>query len=139
MASLRYDDAQYCVPQTLVCGGVGITVNGTIATTATIFAIKVPRAMKVTRVSVYESTGGTGAGPLVTIGKSLAGTGTVSNFGTANLAGTVADATGFDMTLTATALADGDFLVIQKVAGTAAAAPIANFAVEYQVGMFDGA
>ena len=52
-------------------------------------------------------------------------------FGTANIAGTVANNTGADMEITATEFAAGDHLIINSVAGTAAATPVVSFVIEY--------
>lgn len=138
--SKKYDAPAYTTPQLMAIEPVtGITVNGTIASSATIAAIRIPRGIKVSKLSVYNYTGGTAAGPKITVGYSYAGTGTLTNFGTANIAGTVADASGSAHSITATQLTSGDLLIIQKVAGTAAAAPVVSLCLEYTIARYDGA
>ena len=134
MANQRsfYDNPRYDVRQILgIANDVGISVSGTIASAAKVARVRFPRAVEVTGVSYFNHTGGTAAGPKVTVNKSLAGTGSAVPFGTANIAGTVANNTGADMEITATEFAAGDHLIINSVAGTAAATPVVSFVIEY--------
>jgi len=128
----NYDNPRYDTRQIIgIANDVGISVSGTIATAAKVARIRFPRAVKVSGVSYFNHTGGTAAGPSVTVNKSVAGTGTASAFGTANIAGTVGDNTGADMTITATEFSAGDHLIINSVAGTADATPVVSFVIEY--------
>lgn len=131
-----YDSDGLKANQFLVLGdsGVGISVSGTIASAAVLAQIRVPRAIRVSGCSCYCVTGGTAAGPSYTVGYSLAGTGSYTAFGTATIAGaagTAADKTGADCTVTATSLAAGDMLIVKSVAGTAAATPVANWTITF--------
>ena len=127
-----YDSPRYDVRQILgIANDVGISVDGSIAAAAKVARVRFPRAGKIPGISYFNHTGGSAGGPSVTANKSLAGTGAATPFGTAVIAGTVADNTGADMTVTATELAAGDHLIINSVAGTAAATPVVSFVIEY--------
>jgi hypothetical protein len=77
---------------------------------------------KVVGISAYIKTGGTAAGPVILLQRSLAGTGAYASIGTITI-GTKADATGVAGAVTETDLLAGDFLQLAVGAGTAASTP----------------
>lgn len=113
---------------------VGATLAGTAAAAAAIHRIRMPKAGTVEGATVVATTGGTAAGPGFTIGKSLAGTGAVSNFATHTF-GTDADNTSAALTVAKTDLAANDHLVVNSVAGTAASSPVIDLAIEWVDGV----
>lgn len=107
------------------------TLNGTIAAAAEFARVTAFQNIKVTDYNMNVRTGGTAAGPSFTINKSAAGTGALAAIGTATF-GTIANNTNQDGTLTSTAFAAGDDIVLKSVAGTVASAPVFSFYLEYQ-------
>lgn len=115
--SRSYSDPAYGSKKVLSLPATG-ALNGTVTsgTTKGIFTAMNP--MTVTDWNIVTTTAGTMIDTLVTIGKSLAGTGTVVVFGTATMTGTQAAQTVIDATCTATDFATGDDIVIARAAGT---------------------
>ncbi|RLC40268.1 MAG: hypothetical protein DRH51_05890 [Candidatus Coatesbacteria bacterium] len=107
-----------------------ITLNGTIASAAEICRVTAFTNIKLKDWNIAVITGGTAAGPSITIGKSAGGTGAVTAIGTASF-GTNADNTVIDGSLTETSFSAGDDIVIKSVAGTAASTPKFNIYVDY--------
>jgi len=123
-----YDD----IPQAIVLGqSGGISVPGTAAADTELLRIPVNRDIKVEAIRMVAMTGGTADGPTVQIQKSLAGTGAASDIATQNV-GTSADNTQFDLTVTATDIAEGDVLIVSNAAGTAASTPKVILNIEYR-------
>lgn len=123
MGDKSYDDGRFQVKRSIVLGEAGgFAVGGTNAANAELFRIRLARATKIEDIDIVAMTGGTAAGPSLVFGKSLAGTGTVANFATHSF-GTDANNTAAGLTVTTTDFADGDHLVVSKVAGTAASTP----------------
>jgi hypothetical protein len=77
---------------------------------------------RVIGLSAYFKTGGTAAGPVILLQRSLAGTGAWTSIGTLNV-GTRADSTGAAASVTETDLAEGDLVRFAIAAGTAASTP----------------
>jgi hypothetical protein len=122
-----YFDSQYGVSKTEQMLHA-VTMNGTQASVAQFGApLEVMENVTVTDWNVSLTTGGTGTEMAITLGYSLAGTGTFTAIGTMAL-GTNADNTVVDGAVTATNLSDGDHLIIKSVAGTGADAWISEFA-----------
>jgi hypothetical protein len=104
-------------------GGLGMSVVGTNAAAADIYRTVFTENIIVDELSVIAMTGGTAAGPVVTVNTSAAGTGTLAPIGTFAI-GTTANGRNLSaITIASTALTAGDHLVLQVVAGTAAATP----------------
>lgn len=126
-----YDDnsfgAVHQLPRT------GVSISGTQAAAAELFVWKASANLngKVTGASYNITTGGTAAGPTVTLERSLAGTGAAEVFGTLAF-GTAANSTAGNMTLTTTNFVAGDEIRLKTVAGTAAATPVVDFFIEWQ-------
>lgn len=100
-------------------GGM-LTINGTQASAAVLDRMVFLCNAKVLAASLWANVGGTAAAwNAVSLGKSLAGTGTASLFGTFIFSTNAAN-TKINATLTATAFTSGDVLVISTIAGTAA-------------------
>jgi len=120
-------------PQNIVIAETtgGLSVPGTAAADTELIRLPITRPIKVENIRMVAMTGGTADGPVVGIGKSLAGTGAVSAIATQNV-GTSADKTGFALTVTATDLADGDHLVIYNSAGTADSTPAVTLNIEFR-------
>lgn len=109
----------------------GLSVPGTAASDTVLLRILVTNPIRVTGTAqIRMITGGTAAGPTITFGKSLAGTGTVAAFGT-NAFGTHANGAKATVALTATTFDAGDEIVVTNVAGTAASTPVIIFSVPY--------
>jgi len=124
-----YSEARYQVSQAQSLLD-RVSVDGTIAADAEISRITAFTNIRAIEAQVPVHTGGTAAGPQFTIGKSLAGTGAVVAFGTINV-GTSADSTVLDIALTETDINDGDDIVVQKLAGTAAETPSISVILSY--------
>lgn len=84
----------------------------------------------VTDWNVIVKTGGTAADVPVVISKSLAGTGTITDFGTITL-GTNANLTVVDGTCTATSFSTGDDLVFSRSIATSAGPFVVSFEAQY--------
>jgi len=121
--SYKYDDARFHTRQQMVVGAsTGVSVPGTAASDTELFRIPITDACTIDKIRIVAMTGGTAAGPTLKFGKSLAGTGSVSQFGT-NAFGTNANNAAFSVSPTSTDFAAGDHLVITNGAGTAASTP----------------
>jgi hypothetical protein len=107
-----------------------VTVVGTAAADTVLLRLRTPRTITIDDATIVSPTGGTAAGPTLLIGKSLAGTGAVENFGTHTF-GTDADNTQADIAVTATDLAAGDDIVISVAAGTVASTPLSNLMLSW--------
>lgn len=111
----------------------GLSVPGTAASDTVLLRIPIVNSITFSgSARIRMTTGGTAAGPTITFGKSLAGTGTVAAFGTQAFA---TDANGATKTtsLTSTDFTFGDELVITNVAGTAASTPVIIFSLPYNM------
>lgn len=102
-----------------------VTCAGTAAAITAIDATqwRVNFKCKITGISAYIKTGGTAAGPVVLLQRSVAGTGSYATIGTITI-GTKADATGVAGAVTETSCDAGDFLQLAVGAGTAASSPV---------------
>ena len=85
----------------------------------------------ITDWNVVVKTGGTSTDCPVTIGKSVAGTGTVAELGTITL-GTNANLTVVDGTLTSTSFSSGDDLVFSRAVTTSAGPFVVSAQVKYR-------
>jgi hypothetical protein len=119
-----YTENKFSVLQQTRLAGTGgkLTINGTQSSEAVIERMTFLCNAKVVSASLWALVGGTAAAwNAVSLGKSVAGTGTASLFGTFSFS-TNADNTKINASLTATAFSSGDVLVIATIAGTAASA-----------------
>jgi len=112
----------------------GTSAGGAIAGTS----IRIPFPMRIIGCSLYNTTGGTAAGPVVNVVKSLAGTGADVAFGTGTY-GTQADATQKEMSVTETNFTTGDVVRLSVVGGTIASTPVIGSAVLTFVELFESA
>ena len=116
MGEPSYSNPVYGVEQMLIGDRSG-AINGTVAATE-LMRYTMSKAGKVTKAKIRAAVGGTEASVRqILLGKSLAGTGAMSAFGTQAL-GTLANGNIVDWTVTGT-FAAGDDLVIQHL-GTGA-------------------
>ncbi len=132
---LDYADATVRTRQQILHApsATGLSVPGTAA--ADTVLLRIPMAANVTvsgTARLRMTTGGTAAGPTITFGKSLAGTGAVVAFGT-NAFGTHANGATASVALVSTDFDPGDELIVSNVAGTAASTPVIVFAVPYNM------
>jgi hypothetical protein len=128
------------IRQSHLTGTAGImTINGTQASAAVLDRMVFLCNAKVLAASLWAFVGGTAAAwTAVSLGKSLAGTGTASLFGTFSFS-TNANNTKINAALTATAFSSGDVLVIATIAGTAASAGVlGNIDVSWQQNYVSG-
>lgn len=127
MPGLKYDDASYFSRRRIdIALSGGVSVAGTAASDTELFRIPVGENLTIDKIRIVAMTGGTAAGPTITIGKSLGGTGTVAAFGT-NAFGTNANNAAFSVTVgTGNTFVDGDHIVVTNKAGTAASTPKVN-------------
>lgn len=135
--SLQYDSPRKQVRQTLyVCPtSTGVSIPGTAASDTAVFRMPMSTNVRVAGTArIRLNVGGTAAGPTVTIGKSLAGTGAVTVIGT-YASGTAANGTVASIALTSTDFDPGDELVITNLAGTAAATPNIVFSIPYDLSL----
>jgi len=125
-----YDDvdrAEDYLPRQHAVVRATMTLTGTHAAAGThildLFRVPANSAIKVSGATVKRTTGGTGTAtaPNWGLGYSLAGTGTVSIFGTI-LYGTVADNEYQNFSVTETTLAAGDVIRLHALTGTQAGA-----------------
>lgn len=122
-----YSDPAFGTKQTLTMLNTA-ALNGTgAAATDQVFTFMHP--VRVTDWQLLITTAGNGTSRDVILGKSLAGTGAVTTVGTATI-GTNAVDTVVDCSLTETAFAAGDDLVIQLV-GTGATVAVVCPVVQY--------
>lgn len=122
------NQTQQILPVTVVAG---VSTPGTASSDTVLTRVRVPVRMMVVGASVLALTGGTAVGPYVALGKSLAGTGTVAQFGTHKY-GTVADDVGANISVTETEFDAGDHLVLTNLAGTAASTPVGAVSVVWK-------
>lgn len=126
----NYDDAMYRTKSVISFPATG-SLAGTAAAAAYLYKKKCPHAMTVADAAGYYVAGGTDAGvEKVVIGKSVAGTGTVTGIGTMTI-GTQATAAVSDITITETDFDAGDVITLQRAAGTSAI--VANVIVDLVV------
>lgn len=130
--TLIYDGTPQVRQQiTHVPDNTGLSVPGTAASATVLLRIPITDDITVNGTArIRLITGGTAAGPTITLGKSLAGTGAAAAFGTQAF-GTAADGTVANVTLTSTDFTYGDEIVITNGAGTAASTPKIIFSVPY--------
>lgn len=115
--SKQYDDARFGIEQCWILGRSG-ALNGTVAATE-LMRYTLSKDMVLNKAKIRAAVGGTEASlRQILIGKSLAGTGAMSAFGTQAL-GTLANGAIVDFTVAGTAAANDD-IVIQHL-GTGAA------------------
>lgn len=133
----QYDSAIFYSRKHLIIdgGGSGLSVAGTIASTADIYRVVLTEPVTVDEMAVMCNTGGTAAGPVIVMSTSLAGTGALAPIGTFT-SGTTANATALAApTIASTVLSKGDHLVLQKQAGTAAATPVFTICIGYKTNL----
>lgn len=109
----------------------GLSVPGTVASATDLLRIPLVHELKVNAMRIRLITGGTAAGPTITLNKSLAGTGTVSPIGTYAF-GTQANGAVASVTVASTDFEANDEIVIQNVAGTVASTPAFVFSIGYK-------
>ena len=132
-ATLLYDSGPIQTKQQITHSpnNTGLSVPGTAASNTVLLRIPIVNSITFNgSARIRLITGGTAAGPTITFGKSLAGTGTVAAFGT-NAFGTSADGGTATVALTSTDFDFGDELVVTNVAGTAASTPVIIFSLPY--------
>lgn len=130
---VKYDDGSAQVRRLHVHApsSTGLSVPGTAASNTVLLRLPLCENITVSGTARFRlSTGGTAAGPSITFGKSLAGTGAVVAFGTLTF-GTTADGGTKTMALTSTDFDPGDEIVVTNVAGTAASTPVVIFSFSY--------
>jgi hypothetical protein len=106
--------------------GHATTVGGTVGTAAELTRTTVMENTVLKDWQLRLTTGGTGAGPSITIGYSVDGTGTYVPIGTQAF-GTHADGAMIDCSLTETKISAGDDILIQSVAGTVASTVVVEY------------
>lgn len=135
--SLQYDSPRRQVRQcfTHAPSSTGLSVPGTAAADTVLLRWPVVTNLQLSGTArLRMTTGGTAAGPTITIGKSLAGTGTVAALGTYAF-GTSANGATAVIGLTSTDFDPGDEIVISNLAGTAASTPVIVFAIPYNLSL----
>lgn len=135
--SLQYDSPRKQVRQcfTHAPTSTGVSVPGTAAADTVLLRWPVTTNLRLAGTArLRMTTGGTAAGPTITIGKSLAGTGTVAALGTYAF-GTSANGAVASIGMTATDFDPGDEIVISNVAGTAASTPVIVFSIPYDLSL----
>jgi hypothetical protein len=111
----------------------GLSVPGTAASDTVLLRIPIVNSVTFNgSARIRMTTGGTAAGPTITFGKSLAGTGAVAAFGTQAF-GTDANGTTKTTSLTSTDFDFGDELIVSNLAGTAASTPVIVFSLPYNM------
>lgn len=132
MATNCYDAPELRQTITHAPSATGLSVPGTAASDTVLLRIPIAgHDVRINRLRLRMTTGGTAAGPNITVGKSLAGTGAVSAIGTFAF-GTSANGTVGAANLTSTEFSEGDEIVISNLAGTAAATPVIVFSLGYK-------
>lgn len=132
---MAYDDQKFYTKQqiTFSPNNTGLSVPGTAASTTVLLRMPVTENFTVNGTArIRLITGGTAAGPTITIGKSLAGTGAVTALGT-HAFGTSANGAVASLALTSTDFDPGDEIVVSNVAGTAASTPVIIFSIPYNM------
>lgn len=131
-SNLPYDSSRQRQQVLHAPSATGLSIAGTNAADAVL--LRIPLAVdsvKLNYLRVRMTTGGTAAGPAITIGKSLAGTGAVTAIGTLTF-GTSANGAVANASLTNTEFDAGDEVVVSVLAGTAASTPVIVFALGYR-------
>jgi hypothetical protein len=126
-----YDAPRHVVKRPIIHSpsATGLSVPGTAASDTVLLRSIMPANLTVSGTAYLRlTTGGTAAGPSITFGKSLAGTGAVSAIGTYTF-GTSANGARATLSLTSTDFDPGDELVVTNVAGTAASTPVIIFSL----------
>ena len=132
MSNLPYDNDRMRQQIIHAPSVTGLSVPGTAASNTVLLRIPMSvDSVKLNTIRVRYATGGTAAGPSFTVGKSLAGTGTVTAIGTVT-SGTAADGVCTTVSLTSTEFDATDEIVITNLAGTAAATPTVVFSLGYK-------
>lgn len=126
----KYDAAQFRANIPLVPSLTGLSVPGTAASATDLLRIPLAVGTKLNTLKMRMSTGGTAAGPTITVNSSLAGTGALVPIGTYAF-GTNANGAVATLSFTSTEFANGDEVVISNVAGTVAATPVIVFSLGY--------
>lgn len=128
-----YSDQSYAGKKMLNMGNKG-SIDGTYQSAVDVSRVRFMFPATVTDWNVSWLTGGTnwGADTILYIGKSSAGTGAVTAFGTLTMGtdGTQADASVQDGSCTSTTFSTGDDLVFQII-GTVGLASVAQPCVQY--------
>lgn len=126
---MGYDESRYQNKRTILVDG--ITVAGTDAAAVPKIRMRCPKAITITGATYGVPVGGTHANNrVVTIGKSLAGTGTISVIGSA-IFNTTANNAAAAITVTSTDFAAGDHLTVEVLAGTSASTARVDLALEW--------
>lgn len=117
---LSYSAGRYNTEQRMQVTGDDVSLAGTQASATELYRTTALKAIRLlANANADILTGGTAAGPAFTVNTSLAGTGALVPIGTATF-GTHADSTVLDVTITETEISEGDDIVLESVAGTAA-------------------
>jgi hypothetical protein len=134
---MAYDDSRFqdriMFP---VVGGDGVAVPGTAAADVVLARVRIPRAILIDEGTITLLVGGTSAGKVVALGKSLAGTGAVVHFSSYSVT-TAADGVAAALTVTETEFDAGDQLILTNIAGTVASTPTVQVTVGWRED-FDG-
>jgi len=113
-----------------------ITLTGTSAGGVIAGArVRIPFNCRIIGCSLFLTTGGTAAGPVLKLETSLAGTGAQVGIGTQTY-GTQADATFSAMGVTETEVAAGDVVSLNVVGGTIASTPVVGSAILHFIESF---
>lgn len=131
MANTPYDDQRLRQQIVHAPTATGLSVPGTAASDTVLLRIPLVNDLKLNSGRLRCTTGGTAAGPRITVGKSVGGTGAVSAIGTYTF-GTQANGAVGDISLTSTDFDQDDEIVITNLAGTVAATPVIVFALGYK-------
>lgn len=132
MATNKYDDPTLRQMIVFAPSATGLSVPGTAAADTVLLRIPIAgRDVQINRLRLRMTTGGTAAGPTITVGKSLAGTGAVVACGTFAFGTSANGATG-SSNLTTTSFVEGDEIIVSNLAGTAASTPVIVFSLAYK-------
>jgi hypothetical protein len=116
-------------------GGLGLSVVGTNAAAADIYRAVWTENITVDELTVAALTGGTAAGPIVTVNTSVGGTGSLVPIGTFKIGTTANNGNLPAITIASSSLTAGDHLVLQVAAGTAAATPKFLMCIGYKTNL----
>lgn len=131
MSNLPYDSSKLRCHIVHAPSATGLSVPGTAASATVLLRIPIAvDGLRINKMRLRMTTGGTAAGPSITVGKSLAGTGAVTAIGTQAF-GTSADGSTATVSLSSTDFDAGDEIVITNLAGTAASTPVIIFSLGY--------